>query len=228
METNNHMLEVLKKVQSKSKELGVELSSKELQVLKSRLTFLWEPVQSDATDITKWRHRRSRRGYEEVQDIDNHLFLAVVLSVNPTECGQTRFQAVVNHLRNLGHYGAYHFAPKVSTVKALQTLSDKCHIANNSRYRRLMEEVTEAKIEFAFSQVPMEKLSLLSGFVMDAITTSSKFRQETAQGEPKTTCVNIFLRPREEDGSIVITAGSRTLHMIRNALAMSEWDINKT
>lgn len=73
----------------------------------------------------------------------------------------------------------------------------------------------------------MERLQLLGGFVMDAMTTSNKFVQETGQGESKTTCVNIFLRPREEDGSIVITAGSRTLHRIRNALAMSEWDINK-
>ena len=84
------------------------------------------------------------------------------------------------------------------------------------------------KIEFAFSQVPIERLRLLPGLVVEAITTSRKFIQDTSQGEATTTCVNIFLRPREEDGSIVITAGSRALHIIRNALAMSEWDINKT
>jgi hypothetical protein len=74
----------------------------------------------------------------------------------------------------------------------------------------------------------MDKLQLLPGFVMQAMATSNKLMNETNQGEEKTTCVNLFFRPRQEDGSIVITAGSRILHDIRQALAMTAWNINET
>lgn len=67
---------------------------------------------------------------------------------------------------------------------------------------------------------------MVSGCIVDALTASRKFNQEIADGETKTNCVTIFLRPREEDGSIIITAGSRMLLTIREALEMSEWKIN--
>lgn len=147
---DNRTLEVLKKVEPKAQVLSAELSPKDIQILTTRLTFLWGPVQPNANEVarnevTKWRHGRSRQVYEEVQDIDNHLFLAVVLSVNPTECAQRKFQPVVNHLRNLRHYEGYHFTPKESTTKALQALADNHHIANNSRYRRLMEGLSHGR-----------------------------------------------------------------------------------
>lgn len=133
--------EILKKIQTKAKELDAELSSKEVQVLTGRLKFLWEPGKSGTTDVTKWRHRRSRQVYEQVQDTDSHLFLAVVLSVNPTECGQTKFQPVANYLRHLGRYETYCFTPRESVSKALHGLAGNHDIANNKRYCRLMENL---------------------------------------------------------------------------------------
>jgi hypothetical protein len=79
-----------------------------------------------------------------------------------------------------------------------------------------------------FSQVPIERLHLLPQYIKPAVSSSGKFIQETEKGETKTTCVVIFMRPREEGGCIIITAGSRFVHEVTNGLGMSECEINKT
>ena len=136
---------ILERIEAKARELDGELSCKDLQILTDRLKFLWELSLPGTTEITSWRHKRSRQAYEEMQDVDCHLFLAVILSVNPTESGQTRFQAVTEYLRNLGQYEMYCFTPRASTLKALRDLADKPYIANNERYCRLMEKLSRGK-----------------------------------------------------------------------------------
>lgn len=130
---------ILEKVEAKARDLDGELNNKDLQLMTGRLTFLWDSSGSDTTEVTGWRHRRSRQVYEAMQDIDCHLFLAVVLSVNPTEAGQTKFQPVVDYLRNLRRYEAYCFTPRPLTSRALRDLASNPHVVRNERYGRLIE-----------------------------------------------------------------------------------------
>lgn len=141
MVSDSYTTQVLRKVESKSRQLGEELSLRDLEVLKDRITFLWGTFPSKGgggSNTTKWRHLRSRRIYEQIQDMDDHLFLAVLLSVNGSESAQTKFEAVVDLLRKLGQYQPYHFTLNKSTSDALHALSEAPGIASNSRYQRLL------------------------------------------------------------------------------------------
>lgn len=276
-ESDDYITTNVNTIKSNVHKLGRELGHKQLHMLSQRLKFIFGPMVSKKSPPTLWRLRRSRDAYQAIHDIDAHLFLALVLSVSPTECGTTKFEAVIDHLRNLSNYDAFHFSLKKSTFEALEELGNSDDIADRDRFGRLLRvlkagqypsfvgkpeltprveqpvETTQAEqpvdtprlgmpilsircavltvsteIEYAFSQVPMERLQHLPALITGAISTSNKYVHERAQQERATTCVTIFLRPREEDGSIIITAGSRALYEIRHALGMSALEVNKT
>jgi len=85
--------------------------------------------------------------------------------------------------------------------------------------------ISTAEIEFAFSQAPIEKLPLLRDLIPKGIETSLLYSEERKRQEPRTGCITVFIRPRNADGSIIITTGSRTCHAMRNALGLDELDL---
>jgi hypothetical protein len=135
------MDEILSQIASSVNILGTELSPNEIQVILSRLRFIWGSTPTTGT--TKWRHKKSREAYDMILDLDCHLFLSVVLSINPTQIRQTSFRPVLAHLRQLGQYDTYNFTPTESTKTALQTLAEHDAIATNGRYRHLVEVLTQ-------------------------------------------------------------------------------------
>jgi hypothetical protein len=82
-----------------------------------------------------------------------------------------------------------------------------------------------AEIEFAFSHAPIELLPSLCELILKGIESSQSYTEERSRQEPRSACVSVFIRPREMDGSIVITTGSRVCHAVRYALEMKELNL---
>ncbi|KAH8797831.1 hypothetical protein F5884DRAFT_814441 [Xylogone sp. PMI_703] len=91
--------------------------------------------------------------------------------------------------------------------------------------RLLTAQSRRPEIEFAFSQAPIEKLPLLRDLILKGIESSQLYSEERKRQEPRTGCITVFIRPRNADGSIIITTGSRTCHAMRNALSLDELDL---
>jgi hypothetical protein len=99
---NNALAKIDAKV-NQLKSHGMTLGDEE--VLKDRLRFVWgEPSAPEGRGSTIWRKGRARRQYSRVQHANEHLFLATVLAVPPTECAKTSFDKVIEHLVRLDSY----------------------------------------------------------------------------------------------------------------------------
>ncbi|OCL05494.1 hypothetical protein AOQ84DRAFT_271822, partial [Glonium stellatum] len=102
----------LTKISAKVKQLKTDgMMRGDRDVLKDRLKLIWgepsETPEDRSGSATKWRKARARRAYTELQDANEHLFLAVVLAISPTECAKTSFENVLEHFFRLGDYKPY-------------------------------------------------------------------------------------------------------------------------
>jgi hypothetical protein len=81
------------------------------------------------------------------------------------------------------------------------------------------------QIEFAFSHASIEKLPVISDLILQAIRTSEQYTNERGGQEPRTDCVSMFVRPGLQDSSIVIIIGSRAYYALRDALDLTDLEL---
>jgi hypothetical protein len=110
-----------------------------------RLSFIWgQPLKKIETETTKWRHSRARRAYWRIQDISNHLFLAVALAITPTECGRPSFDSVFDHLIQLDS-NSFVFGLDRTAKTFFETTAAEQGYAGNSRYLNFMNSIFPEK-----------------------------------------------------------------------------------
>ncbi|EDN02505.1 hypothetical protein I7I51_07499 [Histoplasma capsulatum] len=125
----------LPKVNEKVKQLKVDdLTQTDKDNLKSRLSFVWKESDEHSlrrgTSVTTWRQNRARRTYRAIQEADNHLFLAVLLAIPPTECGKTRFDNTTEYLLKLGDYRSYHMELSLATKRFFESTAAEQGLKN--------------------------------------------------------------------------------------------------
>ncbi|KAF1973457.1 hypothetical protein BU23DRAFT_370969, partial [Bimuria novae-zelandiae CBS 107.79] len=81
---------------------GLTLGDQEA-LKKNRLKLVWGDAP-EGQGNTIWRKRRAHRAYSQVQHANEHVFLATVLAITPTECAKPSFDKVLEHLVRLGSY----------------------------------------------------------------------------------------------------------------------------
>ncbi|OBT57889.1 hypothetical protein VE04_02109 [Pseudogymnoascus sp. 24MN13] len=104
----------LTKIDEKSKQLRInDMTRVDQELLKNRrLDLIWgdlivEKADSQDAQLRTWRKSRARRVYREIQDTSDHLFLAFVLAIPPTECVKKSFDNVMEYLIRLESYEPY-------------------------------------------------------------------------------------------------------------------------
>jgi hypothetical protein len=103
---------VLKTIDAKVQQLktnGLTLGDQEI-LRRHRLSFVWDDSNEAPAGkgSTIWRKARARRAYTTIQNTSEHLFLAVILAIPPTECAKTSFDGVLDNLVHLQNYEPYY------------------------------------------------------------------------------------------------------------------------
>jgi hypothetical protein len=83
----------------------------------------------------------------------------------------------------------------------------------------------DATVKFQFSDVPIEKINLLSGLVSWACRGSRQWKKERRLNGPqgtRTGCITALQRPFHQDGSLLIISGYREIDAIVSILEMTE------
>lgn len=110
-----------------------------------RLSFIWgQPREKIETETTKWRHSRARRAYLRIQDISNHLFLAVTLVITPTECARTSFDSVFDRFSQLDS-SSFLFCLDPTAKTFFETTAAEQGYAGSSRYLNFMKSIFPGK-----------------------------------------------------------------------------------
>lgn len=209
------------------KQSGLSWEDQETLKKQRRLCFIWEepeePREQSRTSVTKWRRSRARHAYREIQDASNHLFLAAVLVVTPTECGKTSFQRVLDRLVGLESYDQYHFHVSSVAQKFLESTAAEQGFAQNRYYLDFMQSLFPrpeirrkqarpfckpslnhgiTEIQFAYSLIRRDNIPSFLGAMEQAVYSSRQWASEELQGGETSGCVTIFIPTREdEDGS---------------------------
>ena len=108
---SNLQAELLVKIIEKVKELNTNnITRSDQEILSHRLKLVWanDKVDGKKRSATLWRNTRTRHAYTEIQDANNHLFLAVILIIPPMEYSKTSFDNFLNRLISLDNYEPYH------------------------------------------------------------------------------------------------------------------------
>jgi hypothetical protein len=113
------------------------LSIQDRKILKDdrRLLFAWidDAPADHETSVTKWRRTRARKAYGTIQDANEHLFLAVILSITPTQCAKKKFDQVLECLIRLD-YEEFYFTLGSETKSFLESIAVEQGFAANRRY----------------------------------------------------------------------------------------------
>ena len=143
--SNAQINKFLTKIDEKSKQLKAnDMNRGDQHVLKNhRLSLIWgEPIgKADGEDAsaTSWRKGRARRAYAEIQDADDHLFLAFVLAIPPTECAKTSFENVLEYLIRLENYKPYRLNLSPAAKKFFESTAAEQGFTSNRRYLSFMQ-----------------------------------------------------------------------------------------
>ena len=135
------MIKLLTKIEEKATQLkttGLKLRDQE-SLRKHRLNLIWGESGGQDEPATAWRKGRARRAYNEIQDLDAHLFLAVVLAITPTECARTSFDNVLEHLLRLENYKSYRLNLNPASKKVFESTAAEQGFAGSRRYLNFMQ-----------------------------------------------------------------------------------------
>ncbi|OJD12119.1 hypothetical protein AJ78_07240 [Emergomyces pasteurianus Ep9510] len=204
----------LVKINEKVKQLNVDgLTRADQAVLKNRLSFIFlGPNECPrSNEVTTWRQSRARRTYRAIQDADNHLFLAIILTIPPTECAKTRFDKTVDYLVNLEDYSLFRFSLRTTTKRLFDSTSAEQGFAGNPNYQGFIQALFPQKIQFAYSLIRPNDLSSFLETVLEGIYTSQQWKIEREQGGKTSGCITIFVPTGEEDGSCNIVVDQTVL-----------------
>lgn len=147
----------LTKISKKSEQLqthGITLDDREL-LKNGRLNLIWaerdEKFEGQTQSATTWRRGRSRRLYGEIQDADNHMFLAFILAIPPTECAKTCFNDTIESLTRLESYESYRLNLDPAAKKFFESTAAELGFTGSRRYLSFMQAL-----------FPQRRISLLS------------------------------------------------------------------
>jgi hypothetical protein len=105
----------------------------------SRLDLIWcEELDPEDSGATLWRRSRARQLYREIQDADEHLFLAFVLAISPTECIKKSFGKTMEYLSRLENYEPYRLKLNHAAKKFFESTAAEEGFAGNHRYLNFM------------------------------------------------------------------------------------------
>jgi hypothetical protein len=112
------------------------ITSDDHENLKDRLKFVWDesPNDREATSVTKWRKAKARKAYADIQDASNHLFLAVLLAISPTECAKPSFKRVRDSLVALRSYADYQLDIDPAEKHFFDSTAAEQGFSSNDRY----------------------------------------------------------------------------------------------
>lgn len=122
---------------SQLQQLG--LTRAHTQVLKDRFAFLWVQDSTESRNsATRWRRERARRNYTDIQNSSQELFLAVVLTIPPTECAKTTFDSVLEYFIRLHSYDFCRLTLGARDKTILESVAVEKGLTNNLSYQKLM------------------------------------------------------------------------------------------
>ncbi|KAH6667399.1 hypothetical protein B0J14DRAFT_658850 [Halenospora varia] len=111
--------------------------------LKERLRFAWSEAHDDkeATSVTAWRKKKARKSYTDIQDANNHLFLAVILAITPTECSTPAFKTIKDSLISLKSYEDYRLNVDFTEKHFFESTAAEQSFISNHRYLNFMNSI---------------------------------------------------------------------------------------
>jgi len=142
LSSNPQINEFLAKIDEKVKELNTNgITRGDQEILNQRLNFSWTNERPDGKrgSATLWRNTRARRAYTEIQDANDHLFLAVTLVMPPTECAKTSFDNILSHLTGLENYEPYRLSLSSASKRYFESTAAEQGFAGNRRYLSFMQ-----------------------------------------------------------------------------------------
>ncbi|KAL2816401.1 hypothetical protein BDW59DRAFT_175782 [Aspergillus cavernicola] len=198
---------------------GLNLEDQKALKEDRRLFFVWdeETRATSESSVTKWRKSRARTAYRKIQAANEHLFLAVVLSITPTQCCKTDFDKVLESLICLKNYEEFYFILSPETQRFFESIAAEQGFAGNHRYLGFMKHVFPQReprqIQFAYSLVGRDAIPSFLEKMEEGIYSSQEWAKEETQGGNTTGCLTIIIPTNEhEDGSCNIRV-NRTLLM---------------
>jgi hypothetical protein len=141
--SSNQKDEFLNKIFEKVKELNTNgVTRRDQDILNHRLNFTWtneEPEGGKKGSATFWRNTRARRAYTQIQDANDHLFLAVILVIPPTDCSKTSFDIILNHLTSLENYGPFRLSLSPAAKRCFESTAAEQGFASSRRYLSFLQ-----------------------------------------------------------------------------------------
>ncbi|KAL5365870.1 hypothetical protein BJX96DRAFT_180225 [Aspergillus floccosus] len=208
------------------------LTKNDQGILKNgRLWLVWgdheEATKTSKISVTVWRRSRARRAYQEIQEASNHLFLAVVLSLTPTQCGKTAFQPILGYLTGLNNYDSFKFCLNSSAKATFETAAVEQGFTGNNRYLDFMQTIFPQQelrqIQFAYSLVKRDSIPSFLDTMLEGIYSSRLWSEEVIQGGDTSGCLTIFIPTREEeDGSCNIRVDRKVLMQAIHRFGMTK------
>jgi hypothetical protein len=145
---------VLLQINEKSRELktnGIAYGDRNL--LKTRLQITWaegnevQPVPG----ATTWRRSRAREIYTEIQEASEHLFLAAILVITPTDCSKKSINNILDGLLRIENYEPFHLNLSPTAKKFLETTAIEQGFSGNSGYLKFMRALFPLSWWFSFT-----------------------------------------------------------------------------
>jgi len=138
----------LVKINDKLKQLKtIGLTKNDHKILEKRLNFVWgelketDPHASDPDKLKAWRHTRAREIYTNIQDANDHMFLALILVISPSESVKTSFQNVVNYLVHPSNNKPYQLNLSSADKMFFESTSVKQDFTGSRHFLRFIEAV---------------------------------------------------------------------------------------
>jgi len=143
-ETNKFLI----KINEKSEQLRTNgLTRDDQELLKNNrrerelscLELIWcEELDSQDSTATIWQRSRARQLYREIQDADEHLFLAFVLAISPTEYIKKSFGNTMEYLGRLENYKPYRLKLSQAAKRFFESTAAGHGFASSNRYLNFM------------------------------------------------------------------------------------------
>lgn len=152
---NSETDKFLTKINDKVRQLKTNgLTRGDQEILRNgRLSFVWGESDANSTiPVTLWRQARARRAYGEIQNANNHLFLAVALAITPTECGKTGFDNVLICIASVESYEPYRLNLDSTAKRFFESLAAEQGFTVDHRYLSFMQSIFPQSLYYTSSK----------------------------------------------------------------------------
>ena len=145
--------DILTRIGDKLQQLSTNgITGEDEALLKSRLEVAWGNDTS-GPDSTAYRKARARRNYNRIQNKDNHIFLAFVLLVAPTECSSKGIGDSVDLICRLEDLEPYRINLK-NAAKGFQSTAKELGFSTNPPYLAFITDVFKDQSDLGAKVAP--------------------------------------------------------------------------